>query len=527
MFNYIFAAFFILIAFFDISSFYEINPTYTRVAPKWLSLYLLASAGIILLLFKKQFKMKAPAFLKYFYGAYILGIFLTLASAPLGYFERSLSEKFLFLSIALISNNVFFEETTFLSKLRRSIFFGTPIIYFFVFYYLATTKLKLFDNTHHFSELLAITTLIQGYFIFLTPGQSKKRFEKMALFEITIFLVGIATILILKSRTAVLGSIVGLSFYAFVAFKEKTNKTKTFPSYIVISIAILFCSFTYLNLQAGKMKSLNIRLARWENTVAMIKDYPLGVGLGNFFSAYSQYQNKTAIDNEAQEGWILENPHNFFLENAAEEGILNTIILLLTICLLLYGLFKLKNIGSNVLLKGLTSFLIIDALFNYPQDTPYTFFIAAFCLGGICFKLTTYHFQLLNIHKVTLIGICSIFLIYLPTRYYVAYFIASSPAEEPSRKACALDDQVWFACLNALTADWNRENRDEALSKLSKLNRRFIGFYALQKKEIEFLWKAGKKKEACDEAENYNALFNGKSSLNKFSSEACRGLSDY
>jgi O-antigen ligase len=78
----------------------------------------------------------------------------------------------------------------------------------------------------------------------------------------------------------------------------------------------------------GRAGSVGVRLAIWRNTLEMIKDYPLGVGLGNHKIVYPLYHRKILVDKQFSERIQLDNVHNDYLQFVAEVGLAGIIILL-------------------------------------------------------------------------------------------------------------------------------------------------------------------------------------------------------
>ncbi len=518
---------FVLLAFVDLSGIiHSRHVIYTMEAPKWIALYALSLLLIALVYWKeKKVTLKVPSFFRWILVLYLASLGLTLLSAPLGYMEKSISEKFLMCALALSANIAMQKEGVFLEKLKFWIFGSSPILYACLFWgQLNGTPYKFFGNPHPLSELLAVLALIQAFFIFYPTRLKDKASQRAIIYQIIIFATGIAFILFLRSRTAMLGCLIGLSSYMMLNLFSKVKVTKRSTYGIRGVIALLAVAFVFYSSTTGKITSVNYRIVKWKNTLQMIQDKPLGVGLGNFFSAYTGYQNSAVYDVEATEGWVLENPHNAFLEHAAEEGILSALVILVALSFMLIQLFKLPQTGITPLLKALFAFLLVDAFFNYPQDNSYPFFIISFCLGAIAFKISDTSFVIKPKTWALFAALCSLFLIYFPVRYYTALYLSSSRIASQSQKACAVDDQVWVACVDAMSDDWKNKKFEDALSKFSRLESRFVGHFVLRKKRIEYLWTSGKKTEACDAAIEYNALFNGKSTLVDFHKSMCTDL---
>lgn len=117
--------------------------------------------------------------------------------------------------------------------------------------------------------------------------------------------------------------------------------------------------------RAAKMSNIDLRWQRWKNTLRMIEENPLGVGLGRFGFAYFDYHGGN--DSEVTRGSFVDSSHNFWLDTVAELGIPLSALLFLS-------LFQFLRLGFR-------------ACRDFPQDR--ALFAAAivyvFILGLVCF----------------------------------------------------------------------------------------------------------------------------------------------
>ncbi len=79
----------------------------------------------------------------------------------------------------------------------------------------------------------------------------------------------------------------------------------------------------------GKSLSASARLARWQNTLLMIRENPLGIGPGGFADRYLSYYRRAALDPEVSEFSLITHPHNEALRVLAEWGLPCVLLLLL------------------------------------------------------------------------------------------------------------------------------------------------------------------------------------------------------
>ena len=136
----------------------------------------------------------------------------------------------------------------------------------------------------------------------------------------------------LQSRTGYLSLIIGVGF--ILLFGDRRNKN------LLIGIGLLFIGLVAGSItkretiaKSEKQYSGNTRLATYQLTFEMIKDNPvLGVGYGNFLSAFRSHYAKRKKDDPSLEtigNNNMDHPHNEILFWAVEGGIIPFIGLLI------------------------------------------------------------------------------------------------------------------------------------------------------------------------------------------------------
>jgi hypothetical protein len=217
--------------------------------------------------------------------------------------------------------------------------------------------------------------------------------------------------------------------------------------FLVALVAVLVLTFatsstdpispTHTGIHTSKADSTDIRLTRWQNTLTMIQDNPLGVGPGNYEWNYSRYAQN---DPEHQPRLNIRSPHNGYLELAVEWGIPALIVFLAFFAYLLY---LCRN--SSLAIAGLV-FLASDALFAFPLELAYTFFFAAFFLGQGLKQDTTIYIKKDNFQIIILAAV----LIIAPymLRVNTAEYLESTRTYQGLEKGCKYKPQDWQICLN-------------------------------------------------------------------------------
>lgn len=199
-------------------------------------------------------------------------------------------------------------------------------------------------------------------------------------------------IVVLRTRSVWIA--VSISTFIFVAiylffgkaFTEKINKKIRFLTIILIFVflgsTVLFISLsdskiaTYVKTSASSLDKMNEDFSRykvWNGTLEMTKDNPvIGVGAGNWKIHMSDYYDLG--DEEDFQNW--RRPHNDFLWNASEKGIIGGILFFLISIfpfVLAYRTFRANNISKNkkLLVLVLISFFIgylICSMLTFPYE---------------------------------------------------------------------------------------------------------------------------------------------------------------
>jgi Lipid A core - O-antigen ligase and related enzymes len=185
----------------------------------------------------------------------------------------------------------------------------------------------------------------------------------------------VSSILILPaamSRAAWLAEIGGCGLVLLYLFaKSKKVKTFVFRNKMIFILAVLI---TVLLIIAGgygmykfKKDSADGRTFIWKNTIELIKQNPLGVGIGNFSGSYGHvqatyFESGKGTEEEKRVAGNPEYAFNEYLQICAEQGI---VAFFLFICIVGYSLYigiKRKKIAATSSLFA----LLIAASASYP-----------------------------------------------------------------------------------------------------------------------------------------------------------------
>ena len=187
--------------------------------------------------------------------------------------------------------------------------------------------------------------------------------------KIPLILVFISLMLATGSRGPLLSLVITFLVYFLMNFSKLFFKTILiigFSFVIIFSFNInkklselgnidrIFMNFSS---QGVKKKSTNARLVFNQRSFELIKEYPLGVGVGNWQKMINKQNPKHLIKHEY--------PHNIFLEIAAEYGLISVLFFILIIINTIYlGLKNIKLTNSIFSLYPLFFYLFLFYLIN-------------------------------------------------------------------------------------------------------------------------------------------------------------------
>ena len=174
------------------------------------------------------------------------------------------------------------------------------------------------------------------------------------------------------SRAAWIAGIGG-SGLVLLYFFAKGRKVKTFiiqnrKIYIIaISVTILFVIASGFGMYKLKKDSADGRTFIWKNTIELIKQNPMGVGIGNFSGSYGHvqatyFESGKGTEDEKRIAGNPEYAFNEYLQICAEQGIVVFLMFLSIVGYSLYIGIKRKKIAATSSLLA----LLIVAGASYP-----------------------------------------------------------------------------------------------------------------------------------------------------------------
>ncbi len=239
-----------------------------------------------------------------------------------------------------------------------------------------------FDNPAGFAAILAMGMPVGLYLLTTT--------KEVGRYLISAILVVIATATFFsESRTGILAIMVSSAVFLLLNTSVMGKFRRLKYHKLLASLILVCCSASAFVLYHQKKDSANGRLLIWQVSTEMITDKPVfGHGDGSFQAKYMDYQAEYFKNNPDSEYALLadnvKHPFNEFIKVAVEFGIIGLLIVLSLILFVLSKIWKSRNEHRELIISGLTSFLILTS-FSYPLQ-----YIAFWLL------LTFYLFALLS-----------------------------------------------------------------------------------------------------------------------------------
>jgi hypothetical protein len=138
------------------------------------------------------------------------------------------------------------------------------------------------------------------------------------------------------------------------------------------------------DVQQHKRDGASLRFAAWDSTIALIRDHPLGLGLGNFPDMFIPYQHEGSP--RPSETLYFRSPHNEALRLVADGGVFALPLALALVAGLGLGLWRSPVVARGrsepgaLLVAGL-AFYLVEAAFQFPLDVAMGALAIAVLLG--------------------------------------------------------------------------------------------------------------------------------------------------
>lgn len=248
------------------------------------------------------------------------------------------------------------------------------------------TAITYVTGTFMNKNLTAIFLILCIPFVLNSIKQLKNKLFTVLLF-LSIFYCFFLFVL-LHNKAILLGLLLGSVVLAyqiplyFKTIKKQYLSIAITAFLIVLGIAVLIKP-TIIDMLMDN-STLKERLIFWENSVAMIREHPLGVGGGNWQVWFPKYGlNDFFVLNEAIENGTqtVQRPHNDYLWILTEGGILAIVSYLILQFLIIKKIFTRQNFSSNPIILSIKIIAIaylIVSFFDFPlerNDLQYVFIL--------------------------------------------------------------------------------------------------------------------------------------------------------
>lgn len=350
---------------------------------KWVVLY--GITAISLLCLPRHFQFYVPH-LSQLQKILLVSIFIALCwnffyhNSSL--FQKEFTDRLLFWALFFYFGSALqFTEVADKKYLYFPLFFGTGL---FITYAILNSLFGdqnlafTFFNINKAAEFVGFSLALQlGLFMYYSE-RGKKILSLLIILSIDYLYYA-------KCRSAFLGIIFVL---AYLIFAQKIRLRSMI--YIILGAILSIFFLELIEFQTQEiLPSFVLKNGssseRWKiitNTLFLIRDFPLGVGLGRYEFAAAPYMQNLSVHSFNEYNNDFFSPHNEVLRFLSEEGILASFFIFLFFASFLLPFRKLKNISEKCP-ESITFFLffIPQFLFQFPLIQPFPLLLIPFVLA--------------------------------------------------------------------------------------------------------------------------------------------------
>ena len=293
--------------------------------------------------------------------------------------------------------------------------------------------------------------------------------------------------------------------------------------FFIIIKSMLF--LLHPNLDITVEKDFLVRWLLYIDTLKMIMENPLGVGVGQYeFSSVPYLGNLFPSMNEL---YIFLSPHNEFLHFLAEDGVIMSFLsLLLFWSLVSYFWRDIKQTcDSYPEFIFFSIMLLVQSTFQFPLIEPLSYLMTAIIIGYF-FSLTTKKLVTYELNRglrFILIG-ANFFAFFVFINYFASRYISFTfPKDiELNKIACSSVSRDWYACLNVSSSYLDKGDYKNAEAYAVRvLDWQPDNYQGMKMLGFALLYQ-GRYSEACSFFITYDSLFQQKSSLHKLIKKECK-----
>ncbi|MBL8676636.1 MAG: O-antigen ligase family protein [Alphaproteobacteria bacterium] len=334
-----------------------------------------------------------------------------------------------------------------------------------------------------------------------------------------------AYIYLTSSRSTYIIIILMSFFFILLNIKNMKEIIKIIMMTLVIIGLIILIKYLYPSPppDLALLKDFSARWALYINTLKMVIDNPLGVGIGQYEFASLPYLGE--IFPRFNETKIFHSPHNEFLRYLSEDGVIVSLLFLSLGSSLIYIFWKkIRNTFQEYTeFLYFSIVLFVQSLFQFPLLEPYPYYLTALLIG--------YFFAVskVDVKTYVLSGLSkTIFFIlnFLALTVFVLYFsfqyvsLHLSENEKLNKFACHVG-RNWLACLNVSSYYLHQGDLDTAEMYTRKtLDWQPLNFQGMKSLGFILLYQ-GERRKACSLFKEFNSFFQDQSSLKNVISYEC------
>lgn len=497
---------------------------------KWI--FTLLSLNFIIFLFLTKSKIiifpQLPKTFFYVFGVMLAVILLNayIHNVPLLFYDNM--KRFVFWGAALYFFNLFCieKEQAFL-KIEKVICFTSAI-----FLILALTQYILHPEKHPFLTFGNINLAAEfvGFSLVFQLGALVRLWDKeknSSFLNITTAL-SFSYIYFVQCRSIYIAT----AAVIFAVFYFNKNIWKSFVKLLILAISFILIIKGILYILHPQAvifieKVFSLRWLLYLNTLKMIMENPLGVGIGQFEFASIPYIGNLAPD--IRETTLFLTPHDEFLHWLAEDGIILSLLFFILGSVLVPFFWKdIKRIFSSTPeFIYFSLVLFVQSLFQFPLMAPLPYIMIAMMLGYFFSSAQKAHLNYTLTRSLKYILLSANFLAFLVfALYFSARYIGFNfPSNEPLNKlACTYGCREWLPCLNVAFSQTLKGNYDTADTyALRVLEWQPLNYQAIRSLGFSSLYQ-GNVRKACKLFKQYDDLFENESSLHGIMLKECQGI---
>lgn len=246
----------------------------------------------------------------------------------------------------------------------------------------------------------------------------------------------------------------------------------------------------------------------WRQTVAMIRENPLGVGPDNFTFSFIPYHARGITLTES----VADTPHNEILRYFAEDGIPLTILYALLLAYLFRRWWRTGR--DRIFVLPIVVFLGVEALTQFPFNNPMPAYAAALLLGFMAGQIWPEEMAWKRPKLAQgLVIALGLFQLFITVRVAIARSFEHSPSEDLSKLSCRMVPLNWHSCLGIVLRRIERGELNGAREEAEDILFNDPWNFTAMRYLSLIAFRQGDRLEACYYLWKYDHLFYDRSSI--------------